>query len=287
MNRIAETELILNADKSIYHLNLKPGDLSTTIITVGDPQRVKEVSKYFDAIELTKKRREFVTHTGTVSGKRISVCSTGMGTDNIDIFLNEVDALFNIDFETRTLKKELTKLDIVRIGTSGAMQEDIVLDSFIATEYAIGFDTLMQFYQIDELELNGALKKHLTKNEIGLPFYACEGAATLMNKFSDFCSKGITITNPGFYGPQSRVLRLQLRHPQLMKTLTNFSWKNRKITNLEMETAGIYSLAKLMGHNAISLNAMIANRATKQFSKKPAETVDKLIKTTLEHLVVT
>lgn len=284
MNQIAETELILNADKSVYHLNLKAGDLATTIVTVGDPHRVKKVSQYFDTIELKKEHREFVTHTGTLNGKRISVCSTGMGTDNIDIFLNEVDALFNIDLDARTIKNSFTKLDIVRIGTSGAIQADVVLDSFIATEYAVGFDTLMQFYQLNEIDLNIALKQHLTKNEIELPFYACEGANELVDKFSNCCKKGITITNPGFYGPQSRILRLPLMHPQLMNVLTGFKWKNKAITNLEMETAGIYSLAKLLGHNAISLNAMIANRATKQFSKNPATTIDNLIKTTLEKL---
>lgn len=284
MNRIAETELILNPDKSVYHLNLQPGDLAKTIITVGDPKRVTEVSKYFDKIELKKERREFVTHTGTLNGKRVSVCSTGMGTDNIDIFLNEVDALFNIDFETRTVKNDITKLEFIRIGTSGALQDDVILDSFIVTEYAIGFDTLMQFYQISELDLSVTLKQHLTKNKINLPFYCCEGADSLIKKVNDFCRKGITITNPGFYGPQNRILRLSLKHPHLMDTLSEFSWKKKCITNLEMETAGIYSLAKLMGHNAISLNAMIANRSTKQFSKKPSETIDKLIRVTLEKL---
>jgi len=284
LNRIAETELILNEDNSVYHLNLKPGDLATTIITVGDPHRVKEVSKYFDTVELKKEHREFVTHTGTLNSKTISVCSTGMGTDNIDIILNELDALFNIDLDSRTPKSSITKLDIIRIGTSGAIQKNVVLDSFIATEYAIGFDTLMHFYQLENLQLNIVLKKHLTKNEIKLPFYACEGSIKLINKFSDYCRKGITITNPGFYGPQSRILRLPLMYPHLMDTLSNFKWENKSITNLEMETAGIYSLSKLLGHNAISLNAMIANRATKQFSKNPANTIDNLIKTTLEKL---
>jgi len=285
LNRIEETELILNADRSVYHLNLKPGDLATTIITVGDPHRVQQVSKYFDVVELTKERREFVTHTGTLNGKQISVCSTGMGTDNIDIFLNEVDALFNIDLHTRIVKNEFTKLNFVRIGTSGALQKDIILDSYIATEYAIGFDTLMQFYLLEELDLDSAIKKHLIKNKINLPLYTCEGNTALINKFSDFCRKGITITNPGFYGPQSRVLRLPIKHPKLMNALANFRWDNKRITNLEMETAGIYSLAKLLGHNAVSLNAMIANRASKQFSNKPADTVENLIKNTLERLV--
>jgi len=285
MKAINETDLILNADKSIYHLSLKPGDLAQTIITVGDPERVKNVSKYFDKIELKKARREFVTHTGTLNGIRISVCSTGMGTDNIDIFLNEVDALFNIDFDSRTVKDNFTKLNIIRIGTSGAIQSNIDLDSFIVTEFAIGFDTLMQFYQLEKSDLSGALKQHLTKKQISLPFYVCEGDSTLINKFTDFCRKGITVTNPGFYGPQSRVLRLQLKYPGLIDVLAGFKWQNKSITNLEMETAGIYSLAKLLGHNAVSLNAILANRATQQFSKNPAKTVDNLIKAALERLV--
>lgn len=287
MQAIQNSELIITNDGCIYHLNLKPGDLATTIITVGDPERVESVSKHFDTVLLKKQKREFVSHTGLIGNKKISVCSTGMGTDNIDIFMNEADALFNIDFESRKPKEQATQLTFIRIGTSGAIQPNFPLDGTIISEYTVGFDTLMQFYNFEEEEdIHKQLKQHLhKKHKIDLPFYTTRANTLLVNTFSSIGKTGITITNPGFYGPQSRKLRLSIKHPYLMDSLQNFEWNGKKITNLEMETAGIYSLANLLGHRAISLNAMIANRATGEFSKNAEATINDLIKKTLPIIV--
>lgn len=283
MQAIQNSELIITEDGHIYHLNLKPGDLATTIITVGDPERVSSVSQHFDTILLKKQKREFVSHTGLLGNKKISVCSTGMGTDNIDIFLNEVDALFNIDFETRTIKKQLTELTFIRIGTSGAIQPSFKLDGTIISEYAIGFDTLMHFYAYEgDKDLQNSLNHYLAEKQLDIPFYATKASRNLVDTFSTLGERGITITNPGFYGPQSRKIRLNIRYEQLMNTLQNFEWQGKQITNLEMETAGIYSLANLLGHQAISLNAMIANRATGAFSQQAQTTVENLIEKTLQ-----
>jgi len=287
MQAIQNSELIITDDGSIYHLNLKPGDLSTTIITVGDPERVQSVSKHFDAILLKKQKREFVSHTGLIGNKKISVCSTGMGTDNIDIFMNEVDALFNIDFESRKPKAQATQLTFIRIGTSGAIQRNFPLNGTIISAYAVGFDTLMQFYNFDGVKnLHNQLKQHLHKqHQIELPFYTSRANESLIGSFSSLGETGITITNPGFYGPQSRKIRLSIKYPELMNCLQTFEWEGKKITNLEMETAGIYSLANLLGHKAISLNAMIANRATGEFSQKAQATIEGLIEKTLQVIV--
>ncbi len=283
MQAIKNSELIITDEGSIYHLNLKPGDLSTTIITVGDPERVASVSKHFDVILLEKQKREFVSHTGLMGNKKVSVCSTGMGTDNIDIFMNEVDALFNIDFETRMIKKQLTELTFIRIGTSGAIQPYFPLDGTIISELAIGFDTLMQFYDYTEAkDLRAYLKDELIDYRINLSLYVAEGDKTLLDTFATIGELGVTITNPGFYGPQSRTIRLSPKYPHLMKALQQFEWQGKKITNLEMETAGMYSLAKLLGHRAISLNAMIANRATGEFSQQAPQTIEHLIEKTLQ-----
>lgn len=283
MQPIKDSELIVTAEGCIYHLNLKPGDLAPTIITVGDPERVPAVSKHFDSIELKKQKREFVTHTGYLNGQLISVISTGMGTDNIDIFLNEADALFNIDFESRTEKEVFTSLTFIRIGTSGAIQPSVTLDSTLISAYAIGFDTLMNFYQHQEIEdLQQALKSYLNGQNIDIPHYTTKANSELISKFGTLGKTGITITNPGFYGPQSRKIRLATRHPKLMETLQQFNWSEKNITNLEMETAGIYSLCALLGHKAISLNAMIANRATGEFSSQAGKTVESLIENTLD-----
>jgi len=285
MQAIQNSELIITEDGHIYHLNLKPGDLATTIITVGDPERVSSVSKHFDKVVLKKQKREFVSHSGLLGNKKISVCSTGMGTDNIDIFLNEVDALFNIDFETRTIKKQLTELTFIRIGTSGAIQPSFELDGTIISEYAIGFDTLMHFYDYEgNDDLQNILNLYFKENQLDIPFYTSKANASLVDSFKALGERGITITNPGFYGPQSRKIRLDIRYEQLMNTLQNFDWQNKKITNLEMETAGIYSLAKELGHKAISLNAMIANRATGAFSQQAQKTIENLIEKTL-HII--
>ncbi|WBU89098.1 nucleoside phosphorylase [Cellulophaga omnivescoria] len=286
--QLSPSELILNADNSIYHLNILPEDIATTIITVGDPDRVGEVSKYFDTIELKKGKREFITHTGTLKGKRISVISTGIGTDNIDIVLNELDALVNIDFATRTIKEKKTTLDIIRIGTSGAIQADIPINSFLLSEYAIGLDSLLQFYDskhVQHSEIQDAFVAHTNwAKDKSTPYVVTCSAELADIIYSDKLVKGFTATNVGFYGPQGRILRLNTQDNQLNNKIASFKHNSLKVTNLEMETAGIYGLAKLLGHNALSLNAILANRANGEFSVTPTETVEELIKYTLNKL---
>lgn len=283
------SEFIQNADGSIYHLKLLPQQLATTVITVGDPDRVHAITKYFDHIEFSVQRREFHTQTGTYKCKRISVISTGIGTDNIDIVLNELDALVNIDFTSRKVKvkEDLTSLDIIRIGTSGAIQEEIPVDSFIISETAIGFDNMLHFYdskEIQDLKLSKALKDHLNLPEQnGFP-YVVQFDQDLASRFNEGFLKGITLTNCGFYGPQGRVLRIPVHDPLLNDKLSTFNYHGKKITNLEMETAGIYGLSKLLGHRAISLNAIIANRASGEFSINATKTIDTLIQKALEKI---
>lgn len=286
---IKDSELILNADGSIYHLNLRPEHLANTVITVGDPDRVEGVTKYFDNIEFTIKKREFFTQTGTFRGKRVTVISTGIGTDNIDIVFNELDALANIDFNTRDIKPDLTSLDIIRIGTSGAIQANIPIDSFVISEYAVGFDSLLHFYDSEHVQhqqLTDAIIEQTDWFKKKSDPYVVKGSTNLINKLSsDQTITGFTATNVGFYGPQGRVLRLNTQDNNLNNKLANFNSEGLRITNLEMETAGIYGLSQLMGHRAISMNAILANRALGQFSTTPAETVDRLIKYTLDKLV--
>ena len=286
--RIPESELILNEDGSIYHLNLRPEQLAETVITVGDPDRVSDITKHFDSIEVTVKKREFHTQTGRINGKRITVISTGIGTDNIDIVFNELDALVNIDLTTRTVKSELKSLDIVRVGTSGAIQEDIPLDSFLVSEIGIGFDTLLHYYDsfhIQNKDFAEALTTHLLLSKEKSEPYVVPCDTTLLSRLdSTEMIKGTTATNVGFYAPQGRVLRAGLSDVKFMSRLQNFAFKGRKITNLEMETAGIYGMSSLLGHRALSMNAILANRASGTFSKTPQQTVDKLITYTLEKL---
>jgi len=288
--QLSPSELILNADNSIYHLSLLPQDIASTIITVGDPDRVSNVSKYFDTIEFKKGKREFITHTGTLNGKRITVISTGIGTDNIDIVLNELDALVNIDFNTRSIKQNKTSLDIIRIGTSGAIQPDIPIDSFLISEYAIGFDNLLHFYNseaIQHKEIQEAFIKHTNWYAHKSTPYVVKGNDALSKKLlSNTTQLGFTATNVGFYGPQGRQLRLKTQDTQLNFKLASFLFNNLKITNLEMETSGIYGLSKLLGHKAISLNCILANRSTGEFSKNPSKAVDLLIQDTLQKLTV-
>ncbi|NNE77258.1 MAG: nucleoside phosphorylase [Pricia sp.] len=286
--QLSPSELILNADGSIYHLNLRPGDIADTIITVGDPDRVPEVSKYFDHIEVTKGKREFHTHTGMLGGKRLTVISTGIGTDNIDIVLNELDALANIDFQNKTIKSNQITLDIIRIGTSGAIQPDISLDSFIMSELAMGFDGLLHFYDsqhVLDVEMAKAFIEHTAWAEQKSVPYVVRFDKSLGDVFdSNRIRLGLTITNSGFYGPQSRKLRLALQDEGLAGKMASFRYHGLKITNLEMETSGIYGLSKLPGHRAVSLNCILANRATGAFSKNPAKSVDALIRYTLEKI---
>ncbi|QHI35078.1 Uridine phosphorylase [Kordia antarctica] len=288
MSKIAASELIINPDGSIYHLNLLPEDIATTIITVGDPDRVASVSKYFDSIELKKAKREFVTHTGMLNGKRISVLSTGIGTDNIDIVFNELDALVNVDFNSREVKKDFTQLDIIRIGTSGSIQTAIPVDAFLISELAIGFDSLLHFYECDHVldeEMAEAFVKQTNWSPKKSFPYVVKANQELIDQFSsEQTVLGFTATNCGFYGPQSRKIRLNVQDEQLNEKLAAFNHNNKKITNLEMETAGIYGLANLLGHRSLSMNAIIANRPLGEFSKTPKETVDTLIQYTLGKL---
>jgi len=287
--QIPESELILNKDGSIYHLNLRPEHIASTIITVGDPDRVADITQHFDTVECKIQKREFHTQTGTYKGKRLTVISTGIGTDNIDIVFNELDALANIDFDTRTIKEHLTQLEFVRIGTSGAIQEDIPIDSFLVSEYAVGFDSLLHFYEnefIQHKAVSDALVNHtnwfVDKSK---PYVVSCHEELLIKMSSDKTIKGFTATNVGFYGPQGRELRLKTQDTSLNEKLSSFRHNNLKLTNLEMETSGIYAMAKLLGHKAISLNAILANRATGAFSQNPKQTVDELITYTLNKLV--
>ena len=284
---IPETELILNPDGSVYHLNLLPGDLAETIITVGDQDRVAQVSKYFDRIDLKKGKREFLTHTGWLGQKRITVISTGIGTDNIDIVLNELDALANIDFATRKVKDKLLSLDIVRVGTSGALQAEIPLDSVLIADYGLGFDALMNFYPKQNTDQEAELLQHLDAvfTGINLPKpYLTAASLSLVQKIGFGLPSGITATAPGFYAPQGRQVRAANAVPNFIEKLQSFQHQQQKITNLEMETAGIYALAKVLGHQALSVNVILANRVSLQFSKNPQLAINHAIKLILDRL---
>ena len=286
MQPIAASELIINNRGAIYHLDATPDEIAENIITVGDPARVTEVSKHFDKIEVERSHREFVTHTGWVGNKRISVVSTGIGTDNIDIVLNELDALVNIDFATRTIKHQLKHLNIIRVGTSGSLQADVPVDCFVSSTHGIGIDNLMNFYIHDNNEeekqlLHSFVTQTQLHNRFSQPYIA--GASmSLMKHFVEGCYQGITVTCPGFYGPQGRVLRLGITNPQLIDRLTEFKFGQHRITNFEMETAAIYGLGKALQHNCLSLSAIVANRIHKNFSADGFAVVEKLIIKTLE-----
>jgi uridine phosphorylase len=285
---IKQSELILNPDGSIYHLHLRPEDLATTIITVGDPDRVDKVSKYFDHIELKQQKREFKTHTGLYKNQRITVISTGIGSDNIDIVLNELDALVNIDFETRTLKNKLTALNIVRIGTSGALQADIPVDSILMSTYGLDINGMLPSYKIETIR-NKAFEKAFCmhtewNNDRAQPVLVENSKALEHQLYENHILTGITATCGGFYGPQGRMLRLEPKDSIFRNKLESFRYEDLKITNFEMETSAIYGLSKLLGHQACSMNAILANRANGSFSKKPDETINNLIQYTLNKL---
>ena len=290
MQRIAESELIINDRGAVYHLDTKPEELASTIITVGDPDRVAAVSKHFDRVEHRNQHREFVTHTGYIGNRRLTVLSTGIGTDNIDIVLNELDALVNIDFATRIIKPTLTHLQIVRVGTSGSLQKEIPVDSFVASTHGLGIDNLLNFYRAEHTEEdNLLLQSFITQTQLGNSVaqpYISGAGSSLLKHFVDGFHHGITVTCPGFYGPQGRILRLGLRQPQLVDSLTAFRFGQHRISNFEMETAGIYGLGKLLGHQCLSLSAIVANRVEKQFSANAGAIMEKLILTTLERLIV-
>lgn len=285
--KISESDLIINPDGSIYHLNLLPGDVAENVITVGDPDRVVEVSKYFDSIELKKGKREFITHTGYVGKKRITVLSTGIGTDNIDIVFNELDALVNIDFQFREVKKELTSLNIIRIGTSGAVQPDVPMGTILASSFGLGMDALMNYYiqdlSGDERSLLDDVKAHFGHLKHINP-YLTAANDTLLNTIGQDMAKGITITAPGFYAPQGRIVRAKNAVPDFISLINSFKSNQHHITNLEMETAGIYALAKVLGHKALSVNAILASRVKFEFSNEPNKIVDRAIKMVLERI---
>ncbi len=288
MKRIAESELILNPDGSIYHLKLKPENIADDIIVVGDPGRVPVISAYFDSIEFRQSNREIVTHTGYIGKKRITVMSTGMGTDNLDIVINELDAVVNIDLENRVPKTEHKALNIIRLGTSGAMQEDIPVGSYVMSTHGIGLDGLMWFYaagkQIIDEDLTAAFLKQ-TNWPNDLPkAYIVAGSNALMNKMEKGYVKGITATAPGFFGPQGRVLRLDLAYPDLNDRISDFHYENYRITNFEMETSALYGLSKALGHNAMTVCAIIANRLRKEYAKDYKPNVTALIEDLLEKL---
>jgi uridine phosphorylase len=286
---IKSSELILNPDGSIYHLNLLPKHIADNVIFVGDQDRVERISNYFDSIEYVIQKREFKTHTGFYKGKRLTVISTGIGPDNIDIVLNELDALVNIDLETRTPKKELKSLNIIRIGTSGSLQADIPVDAFVLSSHGLDINGMLHFYQIDSIsnsEVEDAFIKHTNWSSYKARPIVIENSKELQTAFEDEnIHVGMTGTAGGFYGPQGRVLRLPLQDPNLNNKLDNFSYKGYRITNFEMETSVIYGLSKLLGHNAISLNAIIANRANGTFSENPKQTVDSLIEFALNKII--
>jgi len=285
---IQSSELILNPDGSVYHLNLRPENIAHDIIFVGDQDRVEKITKRFDSVDFSTQKREFKTQTGMYKGKRITVMSTGIGPDNIDIVMNELDALVNIDLEARTPKKELTSLNIVRIGTSGSLQAHIPVDSIVMSRYGLGLDNMLRSYQIDKISERGIEDSFISHTgwdlRKGRP-YVIRGSEALEKRIdSTEIFKGITATAGGFYGPQGRVLRLEIQDSELNSKMDNFKYGNDVITNLEMETGAIYGLAALLGHNALSMNAIIANRATGTFSADPYAAVEKLIDYTIDKL---
>ncbi|MDB5201739.1 MAG: Phosphorylase [Ferruginibacter sp.] len=285
MQAIPESELILDKRSAIYHLGLRPEELAPIVLLVGDPDRVPVVSKYFDSIEFRWQHREFITHTGYLNKKRISVISTGIGPDNIDIALNELDALANIDFATRTIKPGLQSLQIIRLGTSGALQSGIPVDSFVAGTHGLGFDNVMHFYNTpasaDEVKLLEAFKQHTQLISGNVLPYLFEGSRQLQQIFSTGFHKGITAACPGFYGPQGRILRVGLAYPGLIDKLSSFREGENFIANFEMESSAIYGLSRALGHACLSLNVIVANRIAKQFSKDGAAAVEQLIRHSL------
>lgn len=283
--RIPESELILNSRGAVYHLDVRPEELADTIITVGDPDRVPEVSKHFNRLESVHQHREFVTHTGYIGQKRLTVVSTGIGTDNIDIVLNELDALVNIDFNTRTIKPALTKLQIIRLGTSGALQEHVPVDGFVVSSHGLGLDNLMPWYLFEntpaEKTLLAAFREQVQLQPGTASPSLFSAANTLAAQFTTGFHTGITVTCPGFYAPQGRALRGPLSHPQLLEQLTGFHHDTHYISNFEMETSGIYGLGRVLGHDCLSISAIVANRIRQEFSKDGAKAVDQLIRTSL------
>ena len=285
MSAIGASELIINDRGAVYHLNVRPEELADTIITVGDPERVATVSKYFDRVEHKCEHREFITHTGYIGNKRLSVLSTGIGPDNIDIALNEVDALVNIDFDTRTIKEQKKSVSVIRMGTCGSLQGEVGVDQLVAGTHGLGIDNLLHFYKTqnnsEEQAILSAFEQHTQITNFKIQPYIATASPGLIKHFAEGYSHGITVTCPGFYGPQGRILRLPLNMPNLVDQMTSFRFGNHHIANFEMETSAIYGLCNLLGHQCLSINVIVANRVKKEFSKDPAKAVDNMIQKTL------
>lgn len=290
MEKIKESELVVNPDGSIYHLSLHPEDIAETIIVVGDPGRVEKISGHFESVEFTKQNRELVTHTGYYHGKRLSVISTGMGTDNLDIVINELDALANIDLKKRSPKETHQSLNLIRLGTSGALQADIPVDSFIMSSYGLGLDGLLNYYSfnnnINNKEIADAFVAQTGWNK-NLPYpYAVKASSALEKKLGEGLLSGITATTSGFYGPQGRVLRIPLAYPELNHRMESFSFNGHRIVNFEMETSALYGLSAILGHQALTICAVIANRVSMQFSQNHDHIVEELITLVLDRITV-
>jgi len=288
MLQFPETELILSSENRVYHINLRNEDIADDVIVVGDQNRVAQISSYFSKIDFKTEHREFVTHTGTFNGKRITVLSTGIGTDNIDIVLNELDAAVNINLEKRELNPQHRKLNIIRLGTSGALQGDIPVNNLVASSHGIGLDGLLNFYEgwktINENNISEAFIKH-TAWQQNLPYPYCVAASDiLLNKFKEGLHVGITATAPGFYGPQGRQIRLKASAPNLNELLTEFKLGDLRITNFEMETSALYGLGKLLDHNCLTICVIIANRVRKEFTSDYKKSVEILIENCLNKL---
>lgn len=287
---LAASELILNPDGSVYHCNLLPENLADTIFLVGDPGRVPAVSAFFDHVDFKTQKREIVTHTGTKNGKRVSVVSTGMGTDNIDIVLSELDAVANIDLVKKQVKPDHKQLTFIRLGTSGSLQEDIPADSYLASTHGLGFDGLVHYYEHSErFSAHPFVEKFIEDvhwdSKLPKP-YLVEGDATLLEKAKKLgVYFGVTATATGFYGPQGRVLRLGVQDKNLNENLSKFRFEDMRITNFEMETSGIYGLSQLFGHRALTINCIIANRFTGQFTKDAHKAMHQLIGMVMETFV--
>ena len=286
---IPASQLVLNSEGAIYHLNLHPDQIADDVILVGDPARVGEVSSYFDKIEVKRQNREMVTNTGYFNGKRITVLSTGMGTDNLDIVMNELDALVNIDLKTRMPKEGHRSLNLIRLGTCGALQPEIeVGDSFVATRYALGLDGLLYFYEkneeVNEIAMRDAFIKQMEyPKELPLP-YIVEGSNELFGRLAQGYYQGVTATAPGFYGPQGRTLRMPLTYPEINQRVETFEYNGWRVCNYEMESSALYGLGKMMGHNCLTICVAIANRVTEKFVSDYHPYVKKLVVNTLERL---
>ena len=285
MQAIGASEMIINERGAIYHLNVRPEELAETIITVGDPDRVAEVSKYFDRVEHVCSHREFITHTGYVGQKRISVLSTGIGPDNIDIALNEIDALVNIDFNTRTINSTKKSVSIVRMGTCGSLQGEVGVDQLVAGTHGLGIDNLLHFYSLqnneEEKQILAAFEAHTKISTHKVSPYLASESAGLIKHFTEGYSHGITVTCPGFYGPQGRILRLPLAMPNLVDQMSSFRYGKHHIANFEMETSAIYGLCNLLGHQCLSINVIVANRVKKEYSKDMGKAVNHMIEKSL------